>query len=93
MDPFLLELFREFLENHPNITTILAGVGLLRVINKPLFHLIRTYVASTETKEDDKMLEKVERSKQYKTFLFILDWFGSVKPTKDYTTKSKEENK
>ena len=92
MDPSLLELLREFLQNHPNITTILATVGMLRIINKPLFALLRTYVAQTQSKKDDQMLEKVERSKYYKIFLFALDWLGSIKPASDKREKRLSNN-
>lgn len=91
MDPIFLDFFRDILAAHPDITTILALVGLLRAINKPLFALMRAYVAKTQSKKDDKLLEKIERSKHYKTFLFLLDWLGSVKPLADRKEKSEEK--
>lgn len=90
MDPFLLEFFRDFLAAHPDITTILAAVGLMRAINKPLFALMKIYVKKTQSTKDDELLEKIERSKYYKMFLFGLDWLASVKPISDKKEKAKK---
>lgn len=63
----------------PNATLILTVVGGLRIINKPLFSFLRTYVQKTKTTEDDKLLDKVESSRFYKWLSYVLDLFGSVK--------------
>lgn len=85
-----LELFRPYM-TYENMRDLFALMGFLRIINKPLFTALRSYVESTETKEDDKQLEKIERSQAYKMFLFVLDWFASVKPLSDKKAVEKQE--
>lgn len=89
----LLEPFHSFLQSYPNLSTLLAIIGFLRAINKPLFTLARAYVQSTATLKDDEKLDKIERSPQYKALLFVLDWFASVKPLSDSSVAPKEEKK
>jgi hypothetical protein len=89
----LLNPFHSFLQSYPNLSTLLAIIGFLRAINKPLFAAARLYVQNTATLKDDQELDKIEKSPQYKTLLFILDWFASVKPLSDSTSTSKEEKK
>ena len=79
MDPMILELIIKLVTEYPNITTALLVIGILRVINKPLFSLLRIIVQSTKTTKDDEMLDKVEGSLAYKIFCFALDWFASFK--------------
>lgn len=75
----VLEWFRSLTTDNTAVVFIIWIVGLLRVVNKPLFAGIRSYVQSTESKEDDEMLDAVERSKTYRLVSFILDWTTSVK--------------
>lgn len=75
MDTLIIDL----LSKVPGMVEILVVVGTLRLVNKPLFSLIRSVVDSTPTKKDNEVLDKVESSGIYKTFTYVLDWFGSVK--------------
>lgn len=61
---------------------IVSLVGTLRLINKPLFALAHKFVKLTPFHIDDLVLEKVESSFFYKAFLFVLDWFASIKVKK-----------
>lgn len=61
------------------VTTFLSIVGFLRLVNKPLFTLLHSYVKSTADQNDDKKLEGFLNSSQYKMFCFVLDWVASVK--------------
>lgn len=54
-------------------------IGVLRVVNKPLFTLLREYVNVTPDPKDNEILDRVEKSKFYSAFLFALDWLASVK--------------
>ena len=46
---------------HPWIVTVFGLIGFLRVIFKPAMALLHGYVATTQDKSDDELLEKVER--------------------------------
>jgi len=63
----------------PIITTILLLMGMVRVVNKPLFAILHYLVLVTPWKQDDVYLDKVESSKAYKAFCFVLDWVTSIK--------------
>jgi hypothetical protein len=66
----------------PWLVTILTLVGTLRVINKPLFALLRAFASSTPSMKDDEFINAAEQSKMYKSFIFFIDWFGSIKVNK-----------
>ncbi len=70
------------LNHYPLVGSILAIIGALRLINKPLFALLHTIVDVTATDIDNKYLKAIEESKIYKAFLFVLDYVGSVKVKK-----------
>lgn len=57
-------------------------VGALRLINKPLFSMLKMYAKMTVDESDDKAIEAVEKSKAYSVFTYILDYLGSVKVPK-----------
>lgn len=75
----LLKVIWQFAEQFPVMGTILMIIGFLRLVNKPLFTILHIIVGATPTKKDDEILDNVEKSKFYKWFVYILDWFGSVK--------------
>jgi hypothetical protein len=75
----LTELLIGLVGKWPVASSVLMVVGVLRVINKPLFAFARTFVASTPSLKDDAVLAQIEGSKVYKSISFILDWFGSIK--------------
>lgn len=64
------------------LTQFLIFVGACRLLVKPIFSVLHAMVKTTPTQSDDAMLEKVESSKVMKAFLFLLDWFLSVKIVK-----------
>ncbi|MFO1461250.1 MAG: hypothetical protein U1G08_17840 [Verrucomicrobiota bacterium] len=64
---------------HPWIVTVFGLIGFLRVIFKPAMALLHGYVATTQDKSDDELLEKVERSWIFVAFSWLIDFFGSVK--------------
>lgn len=87
MEQAILALFSD----HPVFMTVLSVVGALRLLNKPLFSLLHAVVEVTPTKSDNELLAKVEASKAYKWFVYLLDWFASVKVPQ--VTEKKEEPK
>lgn len=66
-------------EQYPLVAGFLILLGSLRLFIKPLMAGIRLWTASTETKRDDEILDKVERSWLYTAGLFLLDWLTSIK--------------
>ena len=77
---------------YPNISTVLLVIGVLRLVNKPLFALLHYITKQTPTVKDDQALEKVEKSLTYKVFLFTLDWLASFK-LPETKPETKVENK
>lgn len=68
-----------FMAQYPILIAVLSVIGVLRVVNKPLFSFLHVVTGATATTKDDEVLAKVEESKAYKVVTYILDWFGSVK--------------
>jgi hypothetical protein len=78
-----MELLLSLMEKLPNwAVTIIVVVGSLRIILKPVMELAKAIVQLTPSKADDELPAKVEASKAYKSVLFVLDWFASIKPIK-----------
>lgn len=78
MEAFILSLVAKY----PIASTAVMVIGTMRVVMKPLISLARAYVQSTANPADDKMLDTVEASPVMKGFLYVLDWFGSIKLVK-----------
>lgn len=68
-----------FAQQYPIIASILAIVATLRLVMKPVMTAIHEIVLVTNTKKDDEILGKVESNKIWKAFVFLVDWFASVK--------------
>jgi len=64
---------------YPWVATALLIVGALRLAVKPLFSALHTYAESTETKQDDEWLAKIENSRGLRWALYLLDWGASGK--------------
>ena len=61
------------------LVAVIAWVGTLRLLVKPVFEILHTIAAKTQTTKDDEFIANLEQSKAFKTVLFILDWLTSVK--------------
>jgi hypothetical protein len=79
LSTLLVSILTQGVVKYPFLATTVAVVGVLRLINKPLFSFLRVVTAATKTPSDDAFLDKVETSKVYKTVSYVLDWFGSIK--------------
>jgi hypothetical protein len=82
----VLELFKPLLEIYgssvPFIVKAFAFVGMARVTLKPwqvILPKIRELIMLTPTTKDDEILNKVESSKAYNIFKFVIDYVLSVK--------------
>jgi hypothetical protein len=67
------------LQKYPVLIQVIMVIGILRVVNKPLFTFLHAFAAATPSKVDDKIVSDVEQSKIYKVISYVFDWFGSVK--------------
>jgi hypothetical protein len=67
---------------YPWIATVLLVMGALRIVFKPLCSAVHWYVDQTASEKDNAAFEKVEASKVFKAFSFILDYAASVKLNK-----------
>ncbi len=79
MEQWLLNLLLPFVSANPYWSSFLLFVAGLRVIMKPLSSLLREFVKFTPGPADDIWLDKLEKSKGYAAFLYILDWLTSIK--------------
>jgi hypothetical protein len=79
---FATGLIQSLAAQHPWLTTVVAVIGFLRIIFKPLIAAAHSFVAATDTDEDDRSLEVIERSPAFKVFAFLLDYTASIKLTR-----------
>jgi len=67
------------LSKYPITASILSVIGAFRVFFKPTLAFIKDIVLKTSSKKDDELLLKVESSKIYKGFVFVIDYLFSIK--------------
>ena len=79
MEEMLMSIISWIVNRYPVAVTILAFLGMLRMMIKPIMTAIGEIVLITPTDKDDKLLEKVKQSKVFKALLYILDWTTSLK--------------
>ncbi len=72
-------MFESIIGSVPYLGQALMIIGLLRVLVKPVFSLFHAFADYTPSAEDNAWLLRVENSSGLKSFLYILDWFGSLK--------------
>ena len=80
----VLEFLKPMLDMYQaNLPSWLVGVftivGSLRIFLKPLMGLMEAYVSFSPSKADDKMPEKIKNNKIYKSVVYVIDWFSSIK--------------
>ena len=61
---------------------LISIVGTLRLFIKPVMGVVDTYVMTTEKKSDDEKWAKIKEGKVFKTVVYFLDWFASIKVKK-----------
>jgi len=75
----LMPIINALLAKYGWLAAVVTWLGVLRLINKPLFTIIKTITSATKTPKDDAVVEKIETSKFWKLFEFVLDYVGSIK--------------
>jgi hypothetical protein len=61
------------------VAHLVVVMGLARVIFKPVMLALHSISEATDSKKDDELLEKVEASKGFKIFSFVMDYILSIK--------------
>lgn len=76
---FLKPLMEAYAGNYGWALAVVAYVGTFRLFFKPIMAAIETSIKESESKADDKVLEKVQGNVVYKAFVFLLDLLASIK--------------
>jgi hypothetical protein len=80
---FILPLVQTYIvplvAKYPIAASILLVMGSARAVFKPIMAALHAYVESTPKTSDDEAIAKVEASKFFKAFAFVLDYVGSIK--------------
>jgi hypothetical protein len=61
------------------VLLILAIVGALRIVVKPLVAAAHYVADQTASQADNQFVDRVERSRAFRAFVFVLDWITSIK--------------
>lgn len=61
------------------LITVLAAVGALRLVFKPIMSGVELYVKSTPQASDDEALARVQHSAAFRAFAWLVDYLGSIK--------------
>ncbi len=68
------------------ILTVIAWIGILRAVFKPLMSFVESVVKATPGKADDAAIAHFETGPVYKWLIWSLDWLASIKPPAGPTT-------
>lgn len=79
MTAFLASSLSSFGAKWPWLATFFLVLGGSRSVLKPLFSIAHFIADKTSTLKDDMFLEKVEKSKFLKYFLWLADYIASAK--------------
>jgi hypothetical protein len=69
----------DFLTKYEWVNHTLVIIGSFRLICKPIFSVLNTYVDMTASVKDNEWLKKIEESSITKGLLYALDWIASIK--------------
>jgi len=75
IQPFLVQ----YAAQYTWLFTILLVMGSFRLFFKPLMTIFKGVVDLTPSQKDDEFYAKMLEHKAYKTVVFFIDWFASIK--------------
>lgn len=75
------------------LVQVIAIVGTLRVVMKPLMLIVEAVVKATPSTSDDAAFSKFKDGAIYKWLIWGLDWIASIKPVRAETTNPLVEKK
>lgn len=74
-----IEAIINCIKEYPWLTNLVMLMGALRLVFKPIFAALEKYIAETPSKVDDERWAAIKNAKGMKTFIWLLDFFASVK--------------
>jgi len=72
-------LILALLQKQPWFGTLVAVIGLSRIVMKPIFSVIPQIIKETPTQADDAWLARFQKSGAYRIGSFVVDFLFSVK--------------
>lgn len=66
-------------QKEPWVTTVLALMGALRLLLKPIFAALHAFALTTGNERVEAMAARIAGSRGLRIFAFVLDWVASVK--------------
>lgn len=72
-------LLLDLVSKYPVVAGVIAVVGILRLVVKPLMSIVEAVVLETASKKDDEAVAKVKDSGIYKGLIWVVDYLASVK--------------
>lgn len=76
---FLGPVMEAYLGKYGVAIQIVSVIGSLRLMIKPLMGVLEAYVLISPSKTDDLLPAKIKDNKIYKSVVYLLDWFASLK--------------
>jgi len=76
---WLQPLLIQYAQQYPWLLTILLVMASLRVFFKPIMAIFKGVVDLTPSNKDNEFYNKMLENKIYKGFVFVVDWFASIK--------------
>lgn len=73
------QIIIDMVSKYPIGMSILLGMGVFRVVFKPMFAFFRVFVEATPGQGDNQLLDSFERGPIYKGMAFLADFLLSVK--------------
>lgn len=67
------------INSHSWVAQASIAMGILRLINKPLFSFLHRFISLTPWVWDDYLEKKLQSSRYVRAFCFLLDWIFSIK--------------
>lgn len=76
---WLQPLLIQYAQQYPWLLATLLVMASLRVFFKPLMAIFKGVVDLTPSNKDNEFYAKMLENKFYKGFVFVVDWFASIK--------------
>lgn len=79
MEQAVISFILGLADKYPLAVTIFMVIGILRTVFKPLMGFLHLLADATPSVKDNEFLSKLEQSKIYKGFAWIIDYISSIK--------------
>lgn len=78
MEGYLTQLLTTMISQHPVLATIVAVLGVMRLIVVPVQTIVMTIVGATPSVRDDELARGFFNGKLWKGIVSFLEWISSV---------------